>query len=52
MVRKKNKLCTVHSLVKTYESRFPPPNLDKVTVSFEKLINTDFDPRLFIALKS
>ena len=30
------------SMVKTYESRFPPsPNLDKVTVSFDKLINTD-----------
>ena len=29
-------------MVKTYESRIPPsPNLDKVTVSFEKLINTD-----------
>ena len=29
-------------MVKTYESRFPPsPNLDKVTVSFDKLNNTD-----------
>ena len=29
-------------MVKTYESRFPPsPNLDKVTVSFDMLINTD-----------
>ena len=30
-------------MVKTYESRFPPsPSLDKVAVSFDKLINTDF----------
>ena len=29
-------------MVKTYESKFPPsPNLDKVTVSFDKLNNTD-----------
>ena len=29
-------------MVKTYESRFPPsPNLDKVTVGFEKLRNTE-----------
>ena len=29
-------------MVKTYESRFPPsPNLDKVTVSFDKLNNSD-----------
>ena len=29
-------------MVKTYESRIPPsPNLDKVTVSFDKLNNTD-----------
>ena len=28
-------------MVKNYESRFPPsPNLDKVIVSFDKLINT------------
>ena len=27
-------------MVKTFESRFPPsPNLDKVTVSYDKLIN-------------
>ena len=31
-----------YGMVKTYESRIPPsPNLDKVTVSFEKLIKTD-----------
>ena len=30
-------------MVKTYESRFPPsPNLDKVTVSFDKLNNSYF----------
>ena len=29
-------------MVKTYEFRFPPsPKLEKVTVSFDKLINTD-----------
>ena len=29
-------------MVKTYKSRFPPsPNLDKVTVSFDKFDNTD-----------
>ena len=29
-------------MVKTYESRFPPsPNLDKVTLTFDKLNNTD-----------
>ena len=30
------------SMVKTYESRFPPsPNLDKAKVNFDKLKNTD-----------
>ena len=30
------------SMVKTYESEFPPsPNIDKVTVSFDKLNKTD-----------
>ena len=30
------------SMVKTFESRIPPsPNLDKATVSFDKLNNTD-----------
>ena len=33
------------AMVKTYESRFPPSsNLGKVTVSFDKLINTDLFP--------
>ena len=35
----------VQSMVKTNESRFPPsPNLKKVTVSFDKLNNTDLLP--------
>ena len=37
-----------HSMVKTYESRFPPsPNLDKVTVSFEILVWTAVSGILF-----
>ena len=39
-------------MVKTYESRFPPsPDLDKVTVSFEKLNNTDLFPSTHVTDK-
>ena len=38
--------------VKIYESRFPPsPNLDKVTLSFDKLNDTDFNFNSFLNLK-
>ena len=33
-------------MVQTYEFRFPPsPNLEKVTVTFDKLNNTDLSSR-------
>ena len=32
----------LNTMAKTYEFRFPPsPNLDKITLSFDKLNNTD-----------
>ena len=36
-------------IIKTYQSRSvrPSPNLDKVTVSFDKLINTDIEDSQF-----